>query len=188
MHVVKRRSPSDPDTITTSSPKLQPTYFLSTVVLLRAHAGLLRVHITRFRASEVNSRVRYVDDDNHFDTVASWEKLWELRAISTMIPILTFLRMIKVRWAERWLGSEGHAWIYWQRTWAFRLFLFSVSPLFAFSSRVTPRVPCLALFYFTIIYYIHTYLRFLETESFTYLCGLYHKCLQVSSHGSLLCR
>ena len=65
-----------------------------------------------------HSRVRHLDVDHHFDIVASWEKLWELREISMMKAILTLLRMIKLRlsWEMTWpcgpcvnlLTGRGH--------------------------------------------------------------------------------
>lgn len=83
----------------------QPTNLVASVLLMGArefllgdHEVLLRAHITRLWASEI-IRGRDISMTMTTLTVASWEKLWEPRAI--MITILTFLLMVKVRWAKR---------------------------------------------------------------------------------------
>ena len=87
----------------------QPTNLVTTVLLLGAYEVLLRAHIIRLWASEI---IQGCDISMMITTlkVESWEKLWEPRAISVMRAILTFLRMIKVHGAERWLGTMGLVW------------------------------------------------------------------------------
>ena len=149
----------------------QPTYFrltiscerqpnnLLTLLQLCFYWGLMRFYrgLTShaFWASEI-IRGRDISMMITTLTVASWEKLWELRAISIMITILTFLLMIKVRWAE----DELVLWVLchlWQRALAFRAYCFSGKSNSTFPSRVTPRVPRLELFCFMTAYYIPTY-------------------------------
>ena len=85
--------PSPPPYLTTT----QPTYLLATVV----HWGLTRYHwgLTGFDWGLTSYALGIWGHPRA--TSRWWQPLWK------WIAILTFLRMIKVCWTERWLDFEG---------------------------------------------------------------------------------